>query len=310
MRVARAIEALAEHITPLLPPEAVHDSNHFRSTYCYLGLVEDVLVKHQPTLRALFDHYAALNADLSDVLQSKRLVSIGEWLTFVDDLGLIANGQVSELRAKMLSMCSRIRGSADHTAKALRKLRNLSFEDFLEAIIRLSLQLVFPNDEEIEEGGASDAGQYLIALENAGMLTDFITERQQPWGKPPAQRVWRCLEHLMCYVARVVESDTTRKAHGETDMKIAPDEIAEFEKRRRTSLVRTTDTAAMALGATLAESEARVRAKLFEGLRAVDIFSALSEEQLLSCCATGWCTRPSRPASTSSSRTRRATPST
>ena len=43
------------------------------------------------------------------------------------------------------------------------------YQDFLEAIIRLSLIIVLPTDEEIEEGGVVDAGQYLEALENANL---------------------------------------------------------------------------------------------------------------------------------------------
>ena len=68
----------------LLPPEAMHDSNEFRRKYCYLPLMEQVLVKYAPSLHAIFDRYAALNTDRADVLQTTKQLSVGEWMTFLE----------------------------------------------------------------------------------------------------------------------------------------------------------------------------------------------------------------------------------
>mmetsp|Transcript_1620 Transcript_1620/g.4844 ORF Transcript_1620/g.4844 Transcript_1620/m.4844 type:complete len:1055 (+) Transcript_1620:77-3241(+) len=281
--VSLAIDTLARHVRDRLPRETRHDGNAFRDQYCYLPLIEQTLGKHEATLRNVFERYADVNHDVSDRLQSKTAISVGEWMIFLDDIGLIDNGQISPLRAKMIFVWSRIRGCPDASDRATRSLRNLQFEDFLEALIRLSIQMVLPNDDEIEEGGASDGGQYLIALENAMLLDDFIAERRQPWWKEPSQRVWRCLEHLLTYIVRVIELDVSVGGRGnEVNLTVEASEIAEFERRRRKNSERhMVDNCAKQLATSLVEGEARVREKLLMGLRAVDIFSALNEEQLV-----------------------------
>ena len=81
---------------------------------------------------------------------------------------------------------------------------------------------------------------------------------------------------------RVVELDLSVGGRGnEVNLTVEAGEIAEFERRRRKKSVRhTVDDSSKELAESLVEGEARVREKLLTGLRAVDIFSALSEEQL------------------------------
>ena len=57
------------------------------------------------------------------------------------DIGLFQNKQMTEVRAKLIFMWSRIRGCRDGSDRSTRNLRNLYFEDFLEALIRLSVQV-------------------------------------------------------------------------------------------------------------------------------------------------------------------------
>ncbi|KAL1530160.1 hypothetical protein AB1Y20_001076 [Prymnesium parvum] len=277
MTVADAIDALAHHISPLLPREAHQDSNMFRRKYCYHVMIEQVIVKNMETMRNLFDVYSEVNADVGDVLQSSGMMSIGEWMVFVEDLDLLDNRQISDFNAKMIFTWSRIRGCTDHSERAMRNLRNLSFQDFLEALIRLSMQIALPLEEEIYEAGARNAGEYLIALENAGMMPQFLKSRKQPWWKEPPQSVWLCLEHLITYMVWVVKSDT---ASGGYDEPVTFEEARNFEERRRESLDRNYDARIEVLSKSLASADARVRAKLLDVLRAVDVFAELEESQL------------------------------
>ena len=41
----------------------------------------------------------------------------------------------------------------------------MQFEDFLEAIVRLSTMTGWPSDAEIDRAGYTDAGEYLLSLQ-------------------------------------------------------------------------------------------------------------------------------------------------
>lgn len=43
-------------------------------------------------------------------------------------------------------------------------MRSLSFEDFFEALVHVSLMKALPTDEEVEEAGALDAGVLIRRL--------------------------------------------------------------------------------------------------------------------------------------------------
>eukprot|EP00966_Prymnesium_polylepis_P300136 6936132-Prymnesium_polylepis.2 len=86
-----------------------------------------------------------------------------------------------------------------------------------------------------------------------------------------------------CPTHRVIELDVSVGGRGnEVNLTVEASEIAEFERRRRKNSERhMVDNCAKQLATSLVEGEARVREKLLMGLRAVDIFSALNEEQLV-----------------------------
>ena len=132
MTVAEAVDTFVRHLEARLPREALQDSNEFRRKYCYVPQIEQVLVRHEGTLRALFERYSLINNHHADVLQSSKQMSNGEWITLLHDMGLIENRQVSVLRGKLIFMWSRVRGCPDNSDRAHRNLRNLFFEDFLE----------------------------------------------------------------------------------------------------------------------------------------------------------------------------------
>ena len=110
-------------------------------------------------LRAIFDAYARSNANMSDELQEKRSMSIGEWLTLLGHFNLFGTGQVSYFGAKMVFKWCMIRARPDHSVESERKMRQLSFVDFLEAICRIASTMALPSDPELEAADAQDAGE-------------------------------------------------------------------------------------------------------------------------------------------------------
>lgn len=78
-----------EHLEQLVPAECHQNSNVFRKTYCYIPNIDPVIRRHMDTLRSLYTRYAdSAPTDLMDRLASKKYLSIGEWLRFLQDVGL------------------------------------------------------------------------------------------------------------------------------------------------------------------------------------------------------------------------------
>ena len=129
--VAACIHKFCAKLYHVVPPEALQDSNAFRKSKCYTPLTDAALVKHKASLRAMYNIYSRGNKDLNDNLQSDKLMSFGEWLTFLEHTGLLETNQVSLFGAKCIFKWSRIRSLKDYSDKSEMRLRNLFFEDFL-----------------------------------------------------------------------------------------------------------------------------------------------------------------------------------
>ena len=99
-------------------------------------------------------------------------------------------------QAKLVFMWSRIRTAVDLTSTSEVKLRHLSFQDFLEALVRLAMQVPLPTDDEIGAMGASDAGEFMMELRaKKEELRSFAQARKRTWNQEPAQHVSRCERH-------------------------------------------------------------------------------------------------------------------
>jgi hypothetical protein len=187
----------------------------------------------------------------------------------------------------MIFMWSRIRGQLDHSRKAIVRLRHLFYEDFLEAIVRLSTMCSLPTDEDIQEAGAMDAGDYLITLQEKDphAYSIFLRERKQSWNTMPRQVAHRCVDHLISVMIRTIESNTAIKKtpHGielqEANREISASEARQFMKRRRSGmeLKRCINEN---MRSDVINLMAKVRERLEACLRKVPIFSKLDRGQI------------------------------
>ena len=59
-----------------------------------------------------------------------------------------------------------------------RRMQNLQFEDFLEAIVRLCGMKAMPLDADIQQGGYADAGDLIVSLRSAA---DFDENSPTCW---------------------------------------------------------------------------------------------------------------------------------
>ena len=97
----------------------------------------------------------------------------------------------------MIFLWSRIRSTTDHSVQAYSRLRHLTFHDFLEALVRLSMLIALPTNDDLQETGAVDAGQFLISLYAASptQYARFVEERGGRWDREPRQKIWKCFDH-------------------------------------------------------------------------------------------------------------------
>jgi len=77
----------------------------------------------------------------------------------------------------------------------------------------------WPTDMEIEEVGAADAGEFLLAMQAdspnsyAAFVESHRPKHQDPdgsdWEKHAEQPIWRCVEHLIKLLVRTIEINTS-----------------------------------------------------------------------------------------------------
>ena len=209
--VSDAVRLLVEQdVRANVVPEALHDFNTFREHYCYLEEVDKVLRRHETSLRALYTEFSRDKDGKSG--KSSSLMGYEEWIGFLQsvyvlDVGKAASTYMCSLKHGTFAFVwSRmaVAGSEDDNAVRMR-FENLQFEDFLEALVRISTMVGWPTDEEIEESGYTDAGEFLLNLQQfANVYERFMAKNATSWDVEPRQPIERCVDHLISWVIRVV----------------------------------------------------------------------------------------------------------
>ena len=238
-------QMLSSNMLPNVPAAALQNSNAFRKRFCYTEKASRVLEAHMGSLTALYATYAEVGQAMTDVLRDDSLLSVGEWMSFVGHLGLLSSGQLSTLKAKQIFLWSRIRTAKDLSEASERRLRHLSLVDFLEALVRMSIMVALPTDMELEEAGARDAGEFLLAMQanSPNEYLSFLSTHRPRFTDPDGsdydahslQPSHRALEHLLHLLVRTVEHNTSSVAaqqESAADGTVERSEAAKFLKRR------------------------------------------------------------------------------
>ena len=119
-------------------------------------------------------------------------------------------------------VCSRMRVVAERETKGRAKVLQLCFEDFLEAIVRMSTMKALPDDDELDNAGSTDAGRHLLELRGVSpqMYEDFLKEHAQSWFDEPLQPIHRRAAH---HAARPCEPVHYAPAHTYPLARLRPD---------------------------------------------------------------------------------------
>ena len=113
-----------------------------------------MVAKYEGTLRCIYTAYSRLgHSGRNDIskFQSTANINLFEWLQFASHVGLFDLGLINITVAQQAFSSSRIRCVADYSAAQEIRIRTLTFEDFLEAVIRLATVIALPTDEEIDK---------------------------------------------------------------------------------------------------------------------------------------------------------------
>lgn len=200
--VAQALDELFTLIRTKADNDVLQDSTRFRQENCYTEEVDMALQAHEPALRSFFRKYAVGDGpNLASKVESIKLMNADEWVTMVRGLGLLGD-DVSMENAQSFFLWSRMLVIDEDNPAERVKMFNLSFEDFLECMVRLAHEMALPTDEEISERGSQDAGYFFADLK-AKDVTDyheFVAEKKGGWDKPLRQPIDRALHHMMSVI--------------------------------------------------------------------------------------------------------------
>ena len=197
--VSTAVHMLCTKVlVPNADPSIFASSDSTREPMCYNEDVDKVLRKHESSLRVVFKASCKLSGQSTSAGIRSRLISYGDWTEFLRIFQLIAKDLTLD-DAKLAFLWARMLCDDEQDDMKRLKWTNLSFEDFLEALCRLSVLKAFPTDEEIAEAGEACAGTYLkaLAFNDTNAYEALLEERAPKWGHAPFQPVHRCVDHLI-----------------------------------------------------------------------------------------------------------------
>ena len=234
--VPDALRHLISHeIAPNVDQRCMQSSHTFREEYCYNQDVVEILTTFQNNLKAIFKGYAKGDGRIGDKLKSANLLGFDQWKTFTKDFSLVEEDFTAR-EVALTFVWSRMRVIEEENLEGKTKNIQLSFEDFVEAIIRVATLKAFPLDEEIFDYDCEDAGEYILKLRADDPLgyKHFLHKRTPEWGLPPALPKWRLVENTCALIMRTVaaviaSAGDERKSVKDMD-NMTPENVTQFMK--------------------------------------------------------------------------------
>ena len=230
-----------DDVMPKADRRTMSDTNVFRDSFCYVEDVDEVLKRWEQSLRNIFKAYAFGDGKM-DELWSTDMLGYDEWKDFVLDMGFYDVVDFAAREAALAFAWSRLREIDERPLKAKVRMMQLSFEEFMEALIRISSFKVIPSDSDVYEAGCEDAGELMIKrqalprVEQDALLRETVCD----WDDPLPQPMFHLLEGLLSYMARVITGGNPTKVSSRdaTKFKQANDESVEGKESKRARIRR------------------------------------------------------------------------
>ena len=198
---------MVEVITPKVTKSAAsiraYTPNIFRREVLYTQGIDRVFKRNEPSLRRLFT--VACHLDESDNL---TMMSYATWTAFLR-LFRLRPQDLTEDEALKAFIGSRMLVVDELEPASKTKRAHLTFEDWLEALVRIAPLKAFPTDEEIaaaalESNAADNAAEYLLRLEkeDPAILAELKAEHARSPGRVPLVTCVRNLCHWLIAIAQ------------------------------------------------------------------------------------------------------------
>ena len=121
-----------------------------------------------------------------------------------------------------------------------KRQAHISFEDFLEALVRCSTMKTLPTRTELHHAGVPDAGTFLVNLRsNPSAYKSFVEERERDWDAPLRQPIEHCVESVIALIIRTIELSIGTSGG---DFQLSKTELIRFYKQGGAKIVAITST--------------------------------------------------------------------
>jgi len=203
--VSEATEKLlVDCIAPNLPAGARVDTDVFRNWKLYTKPCDDVFRRYLPSLKAIYKHYSAL---IDDVGMRNEVLSADEFTRFCQGARLI-DGEFTKREAFLCFAWSQM--FVTDEIRRREKMLHCKFPDFLEAIARITCFKAFPSDEEIDNLGCTNCGEYLDRLVLDGTLKTFNATHAVDWQEEQEEgcRLEDVLDKLLATIVHRLDTDS------------------------------------------------------------------------------------------------------
>jgi len=210
-----------------------HDSSSWRKQHLYLPETCAVLEHHDETLRNIFKIYAG------DIVQSakagsSKLMGPDEFFSLLQDLGIVK--EIGVRRSYLVFVHSRMGVIDESTRKGQEVQTQLSYEGFLEAIVRVAVLKTLPNDREMKQRGFAFPGEYLGAMMDQGafVYNAWVQKTQRAMRQRKVDSIWRRIDMFVLLLISIVQFGVEKLPGGASLLlRGSPDERLSYEEVKR-----------------------------------------------------------------------------
>uniref|UniRef100_A0A7S2HU36 Uncharacterized protein n=1 Tax=Haptolina brevifila TaxID=156173 RepID=A0A7S2HU36_9EUKA len=207
----------------------------FRDECCYIQDVDATFREWESSLRAIYRVYSGGDGAIGDEMHSNKLMDVAEWRTLLRDVQLM-DESIRPKEATLIFVLSRMRVVDERPVTSKARLCQLTFEDFLEALVRMSTVKVLPTQEQVFDNGCDSAFDFILGMREGGgeEYAAFVRLSMQPWNAPLREPIYQMLECLCSMIMSTIEHELMRERQNETrksNSRISDKEVALFRKQ-------------------------------------------------------------------------------
>ena len=149
-----------EDLKPHLPALCFQDSNVFRQKFCYIEETDKVLWRYESTLRLMYEVFGAAGGAGA----SQKCIDLDEVCEMLERVPYV-DESVTWREVKQAYSWTTLSVRDEQSDRGHLKKVSLSFEDFLELVVRLAYMMALPSDDELAALDAKHAGLFFERLE-------------------------------------------------------------------------------------------------------------------------------------------------